>query len=325
MPLDFTTGSIQAYIDEQNFELATAALVGGRTAGFLTPQLGVKGETKINKMDVDVVMQDGSGCSFAEDGDITFTQETIDAKQVKINMSFCPKELNGFYWRTQMPSGTHQEALPFEAQFANYLVAKVQDELEKVIWQGDASGSTGTNLDMFDGLLIDAANFTDCNGTSGSFGTALTTSINVGNVLEAVERIYVESPSAAVAQDDFRVYLGVDKFRALVSAIMNGQGGPSLFATNLATNGSVDRADVDPLRIILPGTNMEIVGVGGLDGLDKVVGFSSNNAYLGVDLSADSTNIESWYSQDDRLFKVAMEFTMGTGIAYKAEVGKVII
>lgn len=323
MPLDFTTGSIQAYIDEQNFNLATAALVGGRTAGFLTPQLGVKGNTKINKMDVDVVMQDGSGCSFAEDGDITFTQETIDAKQVKINMSFCPKELNGFYWRTQMPAGTHQEALPFEAQFANYLVAKVQDSLETVIWNGDATSGTGNNA-MFDGILIDAANFTDCNGTGGSFGTALTGAIDINNVVEAIERIYVEAPSAAVAQDDFRVYLGVDKFRALAAAIMNGNGGASILS-GAALQGSMDRADVDPLRIIMPGTNMEIVGVGGLNTADKVVGFSSSNVFLGMDLAEDSSNIESWYSQDDRLFKVAMEFTMGVGIAYKSEVAKVIV
>jgi len=322
MALDLS--ALTAYVDEQQFNLATAALVGGRTAGFLTPQLGVKGETKINKMDVDVTMQDGSGCAWNASGDATFTQETIDAKQVKINMEFCPKDLNAYYWRTQMPAGTHQEALPFEAQFANYLVAKVQDSLETVIWNGDATSGTGNNA-MFDGILIDAANFTDCNGTGGSFGTALTGSINVGNVLEAVERIYVEAPSAAVAQNDFRCYLGVDKFRALVSAIMNGQGGPSLFATNLATNGSVDRADVDPLRIILPGTNMEIVGVGGLNTADKVVGFSSSNVFLGMDLAEDSSNIESWYSQDDRKFKVAMEFTMGVGIAYKSEVAKVII
>ena len=289
MALDLS--ALTAYIDEQNFELATAALIGGRTAGFLTPQVGVKGETKINKMDVDVTMQDGSGCAWNASGDATFTQETIDAKQVKINMEFCPKDLNSYYWRTQMPAGTHQEALPFEAQFASYLVAKVQDELEKVIWQGDATSGSG-NLAMFDGLLIDAANFTDCNGTSGSFGTALTGAIDINNVVEAVERIYVESPSAAVAQDDFRVYLGVDKFRTLVSAIMNGNGGASILSGG-ALQGSMDRADVDPLRIILPGTNMEIVGVGGLDGLDKAVGFSSNNAYLGVDLSADSTNIAS--------------------------------
>ena len=119
MALDLT--ALTDYIDEQQFNLATASLVGGRTAGFLTPQLGVKGETKINKMDVDVTMQDGSGCTFdaSGDNDITFTQETIDAKQVKINMEFCPKDLNAYYWRTQMPAGTHQESLPFEEQFAN--------------------------------------------------------------------------------------------------------------------------------------------------------------------------------------------------------------
>ena len=321
MALDLS--ALTAYIDEQNFELATAALIGGRTAGFLTPQVGVKGETKINKMDVDVTMQDGSGCAWNASGDATFTQETIDAKQVKINMEFCPKDLNAYYWRTQMPAGTHQEALPFEAQFANYLVAKVQDELETVIWNGDATSGTGNNA-MFDGILIDAANFTDCNGTSGSFGTALTGAIDINNVVEAVERIYVESPSAAVAQDDFRVYLGVDKFRALVAAIMNGNGGASILS-GAALQGSMDRADVDPLRIILPGTNMEIVGVGGLNTADKAVGFSSSNVFLGMDLEADSSNIESWYSQDDRKFRVAMEFTMGVGIAYKSEVGKVIV
>ena len=321
MALDLS--ALTAYIDEQQFDMATAALIGGRTAGFLTPQIGVKGETKINKMDVDVTMQDGSGCAWNASGDATFTQETIDAKQVKINMEFCPKDLNAYYWRTQMPAGTHQESLPFEAQFANYLVAKVQDSLETVIWNGDTATGTGNNA-MFDGILKGVASFTDCNGTSGSFGTALTGAIDINNVVEAVERIYVEAPSAAVAQDDFRIYLGVDKFRTLAAAIMNGNGGASILS-GAALQGSMDRADVDPLRIIMPGTNLEIVGVGGLNAADKVVGFSSSNVFLGMDLEADSTNIESWYSQDDRKFRVAMEWTMGVGVAYPAEVGKVII
>jgi|TARA_R100000084_G_scaffold109068_2_gene73814 hypothetical protein len=321
MALDLT--ALTAYIDEQQFDMATAALIGGRTAGFLTPQIGVKGETKINKMDVDVTMQDGSGCAWNASGDATFTQETIDAKQVKINMEFCPKDLNAYYWRTQMPAGTHQEALPFEAQFANYLVAKVQDSLETVIWNGNTATGTGNNA-MFDGILKGAASFTDCNGTSGSFGSAISGAVDINNVVEAVERIYVEAPSAAVAQDDFRIYLGVDKFRTLAAAIMNGNGGASILSGG-ALQGSMDRADVDPLRIIMPGTNLEIVGVGGLNTADKVVGFSSSNVFLGMDLEADSTNIESWYSQDDRKFRVAMEWTMGVGVAYPAEVGKVIV
>jgi len=254
----FTFSGLSAYIEEQNFPMVTKALIGGRTASLLTPQLGVKGKTKINLMDVDVVMQDGSGCAWLASGDVALTQREIDAKQVKINLEFCPKELNAYYWRTQMAAGTHQESLPFEEQFANYLVEKVQNEIEKVIWNGDFVSGSG-NLAMFDGLGILAPSFTDCNLSTGSFPTPLNTAITISNVLQAIERIYVETPSAAVAKGDFKIFLGTDKFRVLAAALMNGNGLSS-------AGGQLNNytSSFDPLRLIFPGTNIEIVGVGGL-------------------------------------------------------------
>lgn len=317
MALDLT--GLTAYIDEQNFPMMTKALIGGRTASLLTPQLGVKGKTKINLMDVDVVMQDGSGCAWNASGNIDLTQREIDAKQVKINLEFCPKELNAYYWRTQMAAGTHQESLPFEEQFANYLVEKVQNEIEKVIWNGDFAGGSG-NLAMFDGLIIPSASFTDCNVSTGSFPTPLATAITISNVLEAIERIYVETPSAAVAKGDFKIFLGTDKFRVLAAALMNGNG-----LTSAGGQLNNYTSSFDPLRLIFPGTNIEIVGVGGLEASNDIVGFSVANAFLGMDLSEDSSKIESWYSQDDRKFRVAMEFTMGTQFAYPDQVGIVSV
>lgn len=317
MALDLT--GLTAYIDEQNFPMVTKALIGGRTASLLTPQLGVKGKTKINLMDVDVVMQDGSGCAWNASGNVDLTQREIDAKQVKINLEFCPKELNAYYWRTQMAAGTHQESLPFEEQFANYLVEKVQNEIEKVIWNGDFAGGSG-NLAMFDGLIIPSASFTDCNVGTGSFPTPLTGAITISNVLEAIERIYVETPSAAVAKGDFKIFLGTDKFRVLAAALMNGNG-----LTSAGGQLNNYTSSFDPLRLIFPGTNIEIVGVGGLEASNDIVGFSVANAFLGMDLSEDSSKIESWYSQDDRKFRVAMEFTMGTQVAYPDQVGIVSV
>ena len=317
MALDLT--GLTAYIDEQNFPMVTKALIGGRTASLLTPQLGVKGKTKINLMDVDVVMQDGSGCAWNASGNVDLTQREIDAKQVKINLEFCPKELNAYYWRTQMAAGTHQESLPFEEQFANYLVEKVQNEIEKVIWNGDFAGGSG-NLAMFDGLIIPSASFTDCNVGTGSFPTPLATAITISNVLEAIERIYVETPSAAVAKGDFKIFLGTDKFRVLAAALMNGNG-----LTSAGGQLNNYTSSFDPLRLIFPGTNIEIVGVGGLEATNDIVGFSVANAFLGMDLSEDSSKIESWYSQDDRKFRVAMEFTMGTQVAYPDQVGIVSV
>jgi hypothetical protein len=316
----FTFTGLVDYIDEQSFPMLTKSLIGGRTASMLTTQVGVAGKTKINLLDVGVNMQDGAGCGWLASGAVALTQREIDAKQVKINLEFCPKELQGYYWRTQMAAGTHQDSIPFEQQFANYLVEKVQNEIEKVIWNGDAVTPAAGNLAMFDGLVMPRALYTDCNLGTGSFPTPLTGAVTISNVLEAIERIYVETPSAAVAQGDFKIFMGTDKFRVLAAALMNGNGLSS-------AGGQLNNytSDFDPLRLIFPGTNIEIVGVGGLEGTNDIYGMSMANAILGVNLSEDSSKLESWYSQDDRVYRVAMEFTMGVQVAYPDQVGKVIV
>ena len=89
----FDVTALSPFVNEQQFPLLTKALAGGRTAELMRKQVGVKGPTTVNIMEVDVNMaQAGATCSFAADGDVTFTQQTIDAKHVKINMEFCPKK-----------------------------------------------------------------------------------------------------------------------------------------------------------------------------------------------------------------------------------------
>lgn len=316
----FDTSGLSAYVEEQNFPLLTKALAGGRTAAMMTKQVGVKGTTAVNLMDVDVNMvADGATCEFAGSGDVTFTQRNIEAKHVKINMEFCPKKLEGFYLRSQLAPGAIQDSMPFEEQFSNYLVEKIQDEIEKIIWQGNASSGAG-NLEMFDGLLIPAATLaTDCN--TAAYGTALT-SLTMADMVEAVQRVYALTPSAAVAQNDFKIFCGLDKFRLFASAIMNGGG-------NVANGGGGQlnnyQSDFDPLRMIFPGTNIEVVGVNGLTGLNGVYGASLSNLVLGLDLEEDSSNLEIWYSKDNRTIRVACEFIMGTQIAYPDQMGKVAI
>jgi len=316
--MGFDVSGLAPYIEQENFPLITKALAGGRTASMLTPQLGVKGKTKINLMDTSVVMQADTGCTWDQNGTITYSQREIDAKPVKINMEFCPKELEGYYLRTQLAAGAHTDALPFEAQFADYLVEKIQDELEKVIWQGDVTSGSG-NLAMFDGLLVDSASFTDCN--TAAYGTPLG-GLTMADAVEAVQRVYALSPSEAVSQGDFKIFCGLDIFRLFAAAIMNGGG-------NVANGGGGQlnnyQSEFDPLRMIFPGTNIEVVGVNGLTGLTKVVGMNMSNAFLGFDLQTDSSSLEMWYSQDDRKFRVAAEFTMGTQIAYLDQVGAVLI
>ncbi len=315
----FDTSGLSAYVEEQNFPLLTKALAGGRTAEMMTKQVGVKGTTAVNLMDVDVNMvADGSTCEFAGSGDVTFTQRNIEAKHVKINMEFCPKKLEGFYLRSQLAAGAIQDSIPFEEQFSNYLIEKIQDEIEKIIWQGDATSGSG-NLAMFDGLLIPTASFTDCNTTAYD-SSVLASPLEIGDMVEAIQRVYAISPSAAVAQDDFKIFCGLDKFRLMSAALLSGNG-----LTSGGGQLASYQSDYDAFRLVYPGTNIEVVGVNGLTGLNGVYGASLSNLVLGLDLDTDTSNLEVWYSKDNRTIRVACEFIMGTQIAYPDQVGKVAV
>lgn len=316
----FDTSGLSAYVEEQNFPLLTKALAGGRTAELMTKQLGVKGTTAVNLMDVDVNMaQTGAACSFDADGDVTFTQRNINAKHVKINMEFCPKKLEGFYLRSQLAPGAIQDSMPFEEQFSNYLVEKIQDEVEKIIWQGDDTSGSG-NLAMFDGLLIPTASFTDCNTTA--YDSSVLTSLEIGDMVEAIQRVYAITPSAAAAQPDFKIFVGLDKFRLLAAALLSGNG-----LTSGGGQLASYQSDFDPFRMVYPGTNIEVIGVNGLTGHDGVYGASLSNLILGLDLDTDTSDagLEVWYSKDNRTIRVACEFIMGTQVAYPDQVGKVAI
>lgn len=316
----FDVTALSPFVNEQQFPLLTKALAGGRTAELMRKQLGVKGPTTVNLMDVDVNMaQAGATCSFDADGDVTFTQQTIDAKHVKINMEFCPKKLENYYLSTQLAPGAIQDSMPFEEVFSNYLVEKIQDEIEKIIWQGDGSGSSGTNLDMFDGILQETAGFTDCN-TAAYNGSTLSSPLTVADMVEAIQRVYALSPSAAVAQNDFKIFVGLDKFRLAAAGLLDGSGLTST-GGQLANYAS----DFDPFRLVYPGTNIEVIGVNGLTGLNGVYGASLNNLVLGLDLEEDSSNLEVWYSKDNRSIRVACEFIMGTQVAFPDQVGKVAV
>ena len=319
MAFDFP--GLSAYIEEQNFPLITKAVTGGRTASLMEKQVGVKGKTKINLMDVDVNFQDGSGCAFVADGDITFTQREIDPAKLKLNMEFCPKTLEGYYLRSQLPSGAHYESIPFEEQFGAYLVEKIQSELELMIWKSNTSTGTG-NLQFFNGLreVIIGGSYIDANTTSYVDSTVLSGSLNAGNMIEAVQRVYAAAAAAIVDKADAKIFVGYDKFRELAIALQNGMG-------LAGAGGQLQNANSSfaELTMMLPGTNIEIVAVNGLTGINDVYCARTSNMFLGVDLDSDASSINAWFSKDQQKYRVAVELTLGVQVAYPDQISAVIL
>jgi hypothetical protein len=51
----------------------------------------------------------------------------------------------------------------------------------------------------------------------------------------------------------------------------------------------------------------------------------TSNMYLGTSLDEDFSNVEMWYSKDQRKLRFVMEFTLGTNVAYLDEVAQIRI
>lgn len=316
MAFDLT--GLADYVNENSFPILAKSVTAGRTASMMEKQLGIQGETKMSILNTDVNFQDNSGCTFVNDGNVTITQRTINPGQIKINLELCPNDLKAKWLSQQLPAGAHQESIPFEEFFVNNLIAKVQEQVELAIWQSDSSLVSG-NLQFFDGLRLATASGTvDANSATIGFGAALT-SMNIEDMVEAIQRLYTAAPSSVIDKDDAKIFLGYDRFRLLVAALQAGNGATT--AGQLASY----QTDYDPLRFVFPGTGIEVVAVNGLTGFENGYLMRTSNMYLGTSLDEDFSNVEMWYSKDQRKLRFVMEFTLGANVAFLDEVAQIRI
>jgi hypothetical protein len=102
--------------------------------------------------------------------------------------------------------------------------------------------------------------------------------------------------------------MGADKFRLFVQALVE----KNLYHYNPGT-------PVD--EVIIPGTSVKVIAVNGLNGTNSIVaGQLEKNFFYGCDMQDDQEKFEFWYSQDNREFRLDIEFNFGVQVAFPNEV-----
>jgi hypothetical protein len=143
----------------------------------------------------------------------------------------------------------------------------------------------------------------------------------LGDPTQAVSAQKLVYQAAAVAGltefDDFRVFVGYDDYSALVTGLMNAGLTYGTYLNGLG-GANVDPNSADGLSF--PGTGLRVIPVVGLNGTNKLYAARLSNMFIGVDAEGDFNSLETWYSQDDRVVKLAMEFKVGVQVAFPAEV-----
>ena len=287
---------LPSYVEEHRLPLLSASILGAKTARLLTLQSGIKSSAALNILSTDVTFGDGSTCGWNEAGTQTLSQRTLVTGQVKINMAYCDKALLGKWAEYQVRIGAGQKTLPFEEDFMNELVKHVQDALDTAIWQGDTSSAT-VNLKRFDGLvkIINAAS-----------GTVKETVASGSTYFAAVQTALLKIPAAAI-KDDTVIFCNPDFFRNYVQ---------ELVTLNLYHYNPGDSID----EIVIPGSSVRLISVGGLGTVKKLVGGRLSNMFFGTDLMDNVEKFDLWYSQDNREFRVAIEFNAGVQVAFPGEI-----
>lgn len=287
--------ALTSYVEEQNLPLIAKAVLGAKSAKMFSLQSDVKGPSALNLVGTDIALQDGSECGWNASGDTKLSQRVLTPAVLKINQDFCDKSLLKTWAQHEVRVAAGQKNLPFEEEFTNGIVDAVNEKLEKLIYQGDAD-----NTAEFDGLIKILGN-SNAITVSGATGTPAYT---------AIKEVYMSMPEAVIEKGDAVILVGAGMFRAFIQ---------ELVTANLYHYSPEN----DNEEYMLPGTNVRVVKVNGLndtEGFEYVIGGRLSNMFYGTDAEGDENKFEFWYSQDNREFRLAIEFTAGVQVAYPDEI-----
>lgn len=287
--------TLPAYVEQRRLPLIKEAVLKAKSASLFNLQSDIKTDAALNLLTTDVQFGDGLTCGWDEAGTQTLSQRILKTGNIKINMAYCDKAMLKYWTQYQIRVAAGQKTLPFEEDFVSAVVENVKEAVEIAIWQGDTTSATN-NLKYFDGLLKILKNDA---GTVDVVITGASAYDDIMAVYNAIPEKVLEGASILVGADTFRKFVN-----ELVAKNYYHYSGENL-------NG----------EIYLPGSQVKVIAVNGLNGTDKIVaGQLDKNFFYGVDMVNDEEKFELWYSQDFREFRLAIEFNAGVQVAFPDEV-----
>ena len=305
--MSFDVSSLTNYVNEQSTDLISRLYFEKTSSDYFTLQSGVKKTDALHLLAVTAFPQDGSGCSATASGDVNFTDRNLTVGQITYFSGFCMKDLIPKYTQTLLRAGNAEtEGMTFEAEVADSIVKTIMEHNEVADWQGD-TGSGNVYINRYDGLIktIDAATTAVDGNTSAA--TSITSGAS-GNVDTIVNNICNARPAKVKSAANQVLFVGQDTFDKFVD---------TLNAKNLY---NVDATSWANYSVSIPGKNVTLVGVVGLDGTDRMFLGTQENFFLGFDLQNDEEEFDMWYEKKDDKVYYRVKFKRGLQVAYPNEI-----
>lgn len=288
----FDVSTISTYVAENKEALLAKAVLGANTISKVNVQTGIKGAENLNLLSTEVVLGDGAACGWNEAGTSAVSQRVIETVPFKVNMTFCDKELLKTFMNYGVRVAAGQKSLPFEEEFIGDVVKGVGSQMEKFIWQADGTPA-------YKGMKGFIHNISDLKS-----GTADVT-LSAGQSAKAkIDAVYAAMPAVLKMSSDTRIFVSPSVYFEYIQ---------NLVSANLYHYNPEDRSADE---IMIPGTNVRVVAVAGLEGVNDIIATKSANLVFGCDMQNDMEVCKFWYSEDNREFRLAIEWNAGTQVAF---------
>lgn len=282
--------TLTPYVDQSHDDLILKAVLGSKSVDNYQVMLGVKGPTTINLLDVNPTFQNGATCGFNPQGSVDVTQRTITPAILKINMSICEKTLLGHYEQHLIKVGAGKETLPWEAAICNQLIDRVNEGVEKMLYNGDKTGGV-----EFDGLLTILA----------AESSVIKPTLTGTTAWDKIAEVYAAMPEEVLNRPDKFIGVSATVYRAFVQ---------SLVASNLYHYDANDSKG----KVYLPGTDCEVRLIPGLDSTKAydIIATYDANIYVGTDMKNDEERFTVKYNDRDEVWDIKIAFSMGVNVAF---------
>ena len=293
---NFVVSSLPAYVqDNKDLIIKNFALVGTASRQRFGIQTGIKTSAYLNYLELNPTLQDGKGCGFTAAGSATLTQRTITTAIIKVNMDVCPDSLLGKYAEYLVLIGANSNELPFEQYIVDGVTTEINKKIEKLIWQGDTTQTSNTDLKWINGILKQLASDSDKVAVSIAANTA---------IYDAIKAVYMAIPEETLERGA-EIYVSPANYRDFLMAMVE--------KNYFHYSGPQDSA---PEEFVFPGTDVKVVKTPGLAGVnDRIVASFPENFVYGCDAEGDLEDVKIWFSDDDDLFKLKVKWN--SGIAYR--------
>lgn len=206
----------------------------------------------------------------------------------------------GKYAQYEVVTAATGKKLPFEAVIMGSMVDGIKAGIEKQLWQGFSGAVAGGEGEGLHSIIQNA-------------GSPTTSGYDRTNAWAKLNEAYLKLPTQVLGKDDLVCYASVDFFEHLVLEMIE----KNLYHYNPSDENGV---------INMPGTGIKIIRCEGMDVNEHAAVFArKSNIFYGLDLDDDATDIDLWYSKDNKTFRATAEFVIGVQIAFPDEVSAIEI